>query len=168
MQLRPGQWDLEVHALHPDYVTELTADSQPEPWPGQETWSFEAQPSLRLVEVEGAVQVDPRQTRLPPAWHSLPSYQMTPGTPLRLNVVRRGDPQPEPDRLQLQRDLWLDFDGQGFTLQDRITGRMTVCIQLMVRATYRLIGTAWWKASTLGASSPPTTCMKEMTTKATM
>ncbi len=132
VQLRPGQWDLEIHALHPDYLTALTAIAQPAPWPAQETWSFEAQPSLRLVEVEGAPQVDPRQTRLPPAWRSLPAYQMKPETVLRLNVVRRGNPQPEPDKLQLQRDLWLDFDGQGYTLQDRITGQMTAGWRLAV------------------------------------
>lgn len=125
VQVRPGIWELELHALHPDYLTELTLPAQPPPWPNQEIWSFESKPALRLVEIEGVAQVDPRQTRLPDAWQSLPAYQLSAGQSLRLQVVRRGDPQPEPDALQLQRDLWLDFDGQGYTLRDRINGRMT-------------------------------------------
>ncbi len=125
VQVRPGVWELELQALHPDYLTELSLPEQPPPWPNQEIWSFEAEPALRLVEIAGAVPVDPRQTRLPLDWQSLPAYQLSAGQTLRLQVVRRGDPQPEPDSLQLQRDLWLDFDGQGYTLRDRIEGRMT-------------------------------------------
>ena len=125
VQVRPGQWDIEIHALHPDYLTALSPDTQPAPWPETEIWSFEAQPALRLVEIEGPVQVDPRQTRLPPEWASLPAYGMKPGETLKLKVVRRGDPQPEPDKLHLQRDLWLDFNGQGYTLRDQINGSMT-------------------------------------------
>lgn len=125
VQVRPGQWDLEIHALQPDYLTKLNLTTQPAPWPEQEIWSFEAQPALRLVEIEGAPQIDPLQTRLPPDWRSLPAYQMRADQTLTLQVMRRGDPQPEPDKLQLQRDLWLDFDGQGYTLRDSIRGAMT-------------------------------------------
>jgi len=125
VQVRPGAWELELQALHPDYLTALTLPRQPVPWPGEEVWSFQAEPALRLVEVEGTVQVDPRQTRMPPAWHALPAYRMEAGQTLRLQVLRRGDPQPEPDSLRLQRELWLDFDGRGYTLRDHIAGQMT-------------------------------------------
>jgi hypothetical protein len=125
LQVRPGEWALEIQARHPDYLTRLPLKGQPEPWPTEEIWSFESNPSLRLVEVEGAPLIDPRQTRMPPAWHALPAYHMQPEQALAFKVIRRGDPQPEPDRLSLQRDLWLDFDGGGYTLRDRINGTMT-------------------------------------------
>jgi hypothetical protein len=38
--------------------------------------------------------------------------------------LRRGDPEPAPDRLNLQRTWWLDFDGKGYTIQDNISGIM--------------------------------------------
>ena len=138
VQVRPGEWELELQALHPNYLTELALPRQPAPWPAEEIWSFQADPALRLVELEGADQVDPRQTRMPPAWQSLPAYRMEPGQPLRLQVLRRGDPQPEPDALQLQRDLWLDFDGRGYTLRDRITGRMTQGWRLSINPELKL------------------------------
>jgi hypothetical protein len=132
VQLRSGRWDLEIHALHPDYLTRLEFSTQPPPWPSEEIWSFEAQPALRLVEIEGAKQVDPLQTRLPPAWRSLPAYRLQVGDALRMKVLRRGDPQPEPDKLRLQRDLWLDFDGHGATLRDSIKGTVTSAWRLSV------------------------------------
>ncbi|SMG65321.1 hypothetical protein BMETH_32721193721, partial [methanotrophic bacterial endosymbiont of Bathymodiolus sp.] len=38
---------------------------------------------------------------------------------------RRGDPQPEPNNLSISRNLWLDFAGTGYTVQDRINGSIT-------------------------------------------
>ena len=40
-------------------------------------------------------------------------------------TIRRGDPEPEPNQLNLTRKLWLDFDGEGYTVNDTITGNMT-------------------------------------------
>jgi len=46
------------------------------------------------------------------------------GGTLRLVQNRRGDVGFTPDRLSLERDLWLDFGGAGYTLQDRIAGEL--------------------------------------------
>ncbi|MDX9767089.1 MAG: hypothetical protein RBT51_07100 [Ectothiorhodospiraceae bacterium] len=125
MQLRPGRWVVTVTARHPDWLTALTASANPAPWPGEEVWVFDARSELRLVELAGGSIVDPRQTRLPADWQALPARLMQPGQTLNIEVIRRGDPQPEPDALRLERELWLDFDGGGYTVKDRISGRMT-------------------------------------------
>src|SRR5438445_4258797 len=49
---------------------------------------------------------------------------MKPGQTISFVEKRRGDSEPPPDRLGLQRTLWLDFDGGGFTIRDRIAGTM--------------------------------------------
>jgi hypothetical protein len=41
---------------------------------------------------------------------------------MRFNVIRRGNPDPESNKLTLSRRLWLDFDGGGYTTRDRING----------------------------------------------
>jgi hypothetical protein len=125
IQVRPGRWALTLTARHPEYLTEVTAPPVQGPWPGEEVWVLDARNEVRLVKVQGVVEVDPRQTGLPPEWQRFPAYRMTPGETMRLEVVRRGDPRPEPDRLELDRTLWLDFDGGGYTVRDRITGSMT-------------------------------------------
>ncbi len=125
LQARPGQWVLRIGARYLEDRTSFPFTPLPEPWPRQEIWTYQANSAIRLTEVQGAPAVDPRQTELPADWQSLPAYRLQEGTRLELHVIRRGDPSPEPDRLKLQRRLWLDFDGQGLSVRDRITGTMT-------------------------------------------
>jgi hypothetical protein len=125
LQVRPGHWVVEVTAHHPGPVSGLALGALSSPWPDEEVWVFAAHPELRQVELEGAGPVDPRQTRLPPEWARLPAYLIGHGGTLRLVQLRRGDADPAPDRLALERDLWLDFRGTGYTLRDRIAGELT-------------------------------------------
>lgn len=125
VQVRPGRWSIRLLSRHPNNIDSLVLPAVPAPWPQQEVWAFQAMNQLRLVEVENLTAVDPQQTQLPPDWQSLPVYQINQGERMQLREIRRGDQQPEPDQLSLQRQLWLDFDGAGYTLQDRISGRMT-------------------------------------------
>ncbi len=125
VQVKPGQWQLEVDAYNPNYVQQVALTGQAAPWPQDEVWAFEAQPEIRLVEIANGTQVDPRQTRLPQRWRQLPAYLLKPGEELQIKVIRRGDPFPDPDNLRLDRTLWLDFSGQGYTMQDRLQGKMT-------------------------------------------
>ena len=125
VQLRPGRWTIDLVSRFPDQVTNLSLTDQNKPWPDAEVWVFAAQNQLRLVEVEGAISIDPRQTQMPDFWRQYPAYRMTPGESLSFKVIRRGDPEPEPDALSLNRNLWLDQSGKGFTINDTINGRMT-------------------------------------------
>ncbi len=124
-QLRPGRWVIEVTARHPEEVTALHLPPLPPPWPSEEIWSVEPRPALRLVEVEQAPQLDPRQTALPDSWKTFPAYHLTADSRLVFKVLRRGNPDPEPNRLTLQRTLWLDFDGGGYSVRDRIGGTIS-------------------------------------------
>ncbi len=138
LQVRPGRWQLEVTAYHPGPVTELALGAANPPWPSQEIWVFAAYPQLRRVEPEGAEPVDPRQTRLPAEWARLPAYLMRPGGTLRLVQLHRGDAEPTPDRLSLERDIRLDFGGGGYTLRDRIAGELTRSWRLQVEDALNL------------------------------
>ncbi|HSU40956.1 MAG TPA: hypothetical protein VLJ38_15365, partial [Polyangiaceae bacterium] len=123
VQARPGTWTIEVVARSEGPVTELARPAPDGPWrDGEEVWVFEAKSALRSTSVEGVRAIDPQQTSLPDAWKSLPSYAMALGDKMRLVEKRRGDVEPEPDRLSLARVLWLDFDGGGYTANDSITG----------------------------------------------
>jgi len=138
VQVRPGRWSIELTGRHPAELTALALQSWPEPWPREEVWVFDARNDLRLVEIEGPTSIDPRQSPLPDAWQELPAYLMAPGQEMKFNVVRRGDPAPEPDQLSLHRSLSLDFDGGGYTIQDTISGRMTSGWRLEMNAPTQL------------------------------
>jgi hypothetical protein len=134
VQVRPGRWQLEI-------VSRLTKEAAtigfPSPlipklelenektWPESEIWAFEARPELRIVEIEQLSAIDASQTNLPEDWKSLPAYKINQGQSMGFKVIRRGDPEPAPNQLSITRKLWLDFDGKGYTVNDRINGKMT-------------------------------------------
>ncbi len=125
LQARPGHWVLDIQARYAGERTSFSFAPLPEPWPLEEIWVYQSYPAIRLIEILGAATVDPRQTELPEEWRSLPAFRLSEGVTLNFNVIRRGDPIPEPDRLSLRRQIWLDFDGQGYSVRDRIGGSMT-------------------------------------------
>ncbi|MEN8218390.1 MAG: hypothetical protein ABFS56_18870 [Pseudomonadota bacterium] len=121
LQVRPGSWTLNLHSRQEGATRQLTLA----PWLDQEIWVFEARHHLRLVEVSGVTAIDPQQTTLPTDWRKFPAYQVRAGDTLNLIEKRRGDPDPAPDQLKLDRHFWLDFDGEGYSVQDRVSGTMT-------------------------------------------
>lgn len=127
VQLRSGQWSITLTGRSQQPLTTL---AMPKPvaktqWPSEEIWVFEAHNQLRLVQVQGVNSISPRQTNLPTKWQALPAYRMSAKQTMQLKVLRRGNPSPEPDKLSLKRDLWLDFDGNAYTFRDAIRGSMT-------------------------------------------
>ena len=125
VQVRPGSWPIFLDARKKNEVSKLALPNNIKGWPDSEIWVFAARPNLRVVEIENLTTIDPQLTNLPEHWKSLPAYEVNQGDTMVFKLVRRGDSHPEPDRLSLQRDLWLDFDGRGYTVNDRIKGSMT-------------------------------------------
>lgn len=124
VQARSGTWDVLLTAQRAAPGDEIRLPAPVGPWAADEAWVFDARPALRQAEVEGAASLDPQQTELYPDWKTLPAYLVKPGGSLRLVQRRRGDDPPEPDRLSIERALWLDFDGRGFSARDRVHGRL--------------------------------------------
>ncbi|MDD5322545.1 MAG: hypothetical protein PHD43_18410, partial [Methylococcales bacterium] len=125
VQVRPGQWQLEVLARSARDLTALPLNTSIKDWPQSEIWVFDARPELRVVEIEQLNAIDASQTNLPEDWKNLPAYKINQGQAMGLKVIRRGDPEPEPNQLSIARKLWLDFDGKGYTVNDTINGKMT-------------------------------------------
>ncbi|MCK5871239.1 MAG: hypothetical protein KAG26_00310, partial [Methylococcales bacterium] len=125
IQVRPGRWHIELHARHPNALSHLALNIKDKNWPNTEIWVFKAQPYQRVVEIQNLSAIDPSQTNLSPQWKKYPAYQVNQGDVMKFKIMQRGDPEPEPNKLQLQRELWLDFDGKGYTIQDQINGKMS-------------------------------------------
>jgi len=122
LQGRAGRFDVTIVSRFAGPVERIGPAGAPF---GPEIWAFQGQTSLRLVQIEGISAIDPKQTEVPPEWSSLSTYIVQPGSVMTFKVLRRGDPDPAPDRLNLKRDWWLDFDGKGFTIRDQIDGTLS-------------------------------------------
>ena len=132
VQVRPGRWQIDILARSPKELATLSFPSsslgtskESKDWPESEIWVFEARPELRVVEIEQLSAIDASQTNLPEEWKNLPAYKINQGQAMGFKVIRRGDPEPEPNQLSINRRLWLDFDGKGYTVNDTINGKMT-------------------------------------------
>lgn len=125
LQVRPGNWQVDLVSYQTGVIGELSAPNVAKNLPAQEVWVFKSNPALRLTEISGVPAVDSRQTRLPKEWQTLPAYLINTNDTMLIKTLQRGSEFPKPNRLTLKRVMWMDFDGKGYTTNDRIKGTMT-------------------------------------------
>ena len=125
IQIRPGQWTINVSSFLPEEVTSIPLPDFAKPWPENEIWVLDQQPHLRRINVMGKISIDANQTQLPNYWKKYPAFQMKSNEQMDFEIIKRGDPEPEPDQLNLTKKIWLDFDGKGLTVNDKITGKLS-------------------------------------------
>lgn len=138
IRLRPGSWTLRFATLQNADVVSLPLPEIDAVWPTEELWSFQPHSGFRQVRIEGAEAVDPNQTRIPDAWKSWKAFRMIPGQALKLVTLQRGDPEPSPNQLELQRTAWLAFAGDAMTFRDQISGSLSRNWRLKVMPGYQL------------------------------
>jgi hypothetical protein len=139
LQARPGQWTIDIEAHRVSLEKSVTRPVPEGLWKeGDEVWVFEAVPDLRTVSVTGVPAIDPAQTLLPEPWKAFPAYAMAPGARLDLVEEKRGNSEPTPERLNLDRALWLDSDGRTWSVHDRVVGEFTQAWRLDVDRETRL------------------------------
>jgi len=122
VQASPGQWEIYIKGRSQSMVNVMGTVKTPY---GQEIWAFEPQNDLRMVQIEGVPAIDPNQTDSPQEWRQYSTYVIDSDDKIVFKESRRGDSDPAPDRLSLERTWWLDFSGEGFTIRDHVTGTMS-------------------------------------------
>ncbi|WP_238480985.1 hypothetical protein [Dyella telluris] len=138
VQLRPGHWMISLGARSSDVLGHLAVNLPGDPWPKQEIWSYADDTSLRTTRVEGQA-VDAGQADVPSDWNSLPAYALDNANGLAIEQGTRGGEGGKGDQLALTRDLWLDFDGRGFSANDRLVGTLARSQRLDVAAPWQLL-----------------------------
>ena len=137
-QLRAGSWDVTLVARGTSVASELRRPAARSPWPEEEVWSFQSEDRLRVAAAEGPQGVDPAQANVPEDWSQLPAFRMTGDSVLRIVQRTRGLENADDNSLQLDRQLWLDFDAHGWTAVDRISGTMLRDWRLEMPAPWQL------------------------------
>jgi hypothetical protein len=138
VQLRPGNFSLTLEARGATVAASITRPAAEAPWPGEEIWSFQGIDRLRVAAAEGAESIDPAQADVRGDWRGFPAFRL--GAGATLNVVERSRALANIDdnQLTLRRDLWLDFDHEGYTVTDDISGELNRDWRLDVAKPYVL------------------------------
>ena len=150
LQARPGSWRIRLRARAADALNELTLPTPVRNLPDAEIWSYQANPRLRATTPEAARAADPTLVGAP--WPDLPTFRMAAGESLRILERSRGQAEAG-NRLELRRQLWLDFDGGGFAFADEIDGRMRTDWRLDMDAPYALLSAREWGRNLLVTSN---------------
>ncbi len=131
VQVEPGEWQVQVTGRALDAPTAFRVAPKTENWPEQEIWGFNADRTLRVVNVEGATPIDLSQTNAP--FKDIPAYVVSAQNELKLVEQFRGDPNPTPNDFSLSRDIWLSFNGRGVTVRDTLDGSIARPTRLAAR-----------------------------------
>ena len=138
IQLRPGEWVLTLDARGTQVLSGIALHLPAEPWPRQETWSYADDPALRGTRVQGQA-TDAAQADVPGGWEALPAFVLDDRNGLAIEQGTRGGEGGQGDQLTLDRQLWLDFDGRGFTAADHLAGTLRRSLRLDVAAPWQLL-----------------------------
>ncbi len=137
VQVRPGRWEITLEARAPGVDSSIRLPEPDGNLPQEEIWSYRSSENLRVTAASGVPPVDPGQARVPEEWTELPAFRMQPGATLTIEERSRGRTAVDND-LVLDRGLWLDFDGGGFTVRDWIYGEMRRDWRLDMQTPYVL------------------------------
>jgi len=138
LQVRPGRWTIFVSARGPGVVNALSLQPPGANMPASEIWSYQSNDRLRVTAAEGLPPVDPRQVQVPQNWNNYPAFRVEAGGALTIVERSRGIVSAS-NELQLSRTMWLDFDGSGYVVLDRIGGQMQSDWRLDMQRPYALL-----------------------------
>ncbi len=133
----PHGWSPTADCVSRCVSAALSSPGEPGP-AREEVWSFAANDRLRVAAVEGVAGIDPAQANVPEDWRGYPAFRMAPGSELRIAERSRGLSNTDQNRLHLRRRLWLDFDHEGVTAVDEVSGTLRRDWRLGMREPYRL------------------------------
>jgi hypothetical protein len=138
IQLRAGQWTAEVTARSNGPQKEIKRPAADASWPEEEVWVFTPNEPLRSAAVAGLGSMDTSLTMLPVEWKKLAAYSFGRENSLTIAEQQRGDQSPPPDQLELERTMWLDFSGEGYSMLDFISGNSNRSVRFEASPPMRL------------------------------
>jgi len=124
IELKAGEWTATVASYSPKPVTKLSKPSCSFAYANEEIWSVQTNANYRTIEIGGVSSIDTSQTTLPKSWKQLPTYLIENGKTMIIKELYKSAKQQQRNELKLKRELWLDFDGSGYTLSDTIDAKI--------------------------------------------
>ncbi|NKQ41588.1 MAG: hypothetical protein HF962_08460 [Sulfurovum sp.] len=124
VQIKAGEWTIMIDSYTPHKLMKLKKPQYEFSYSNQEIWSLSDNPRYRTIEIVGATAIDPTQSNLPEKWKKLPAYLVENKT-FEIKELYRSASQQQKNKFTLNRDIWLDFDGKGYTISDKISAKIS-------------------------------------------
>jgi hypothetical protein len=124
VQVQADQNEVVLLARAAELPARIVRPQTTTPWPAQEIWSYAPDPGLRGSRASGPLEVDPRRADVPHDWLDLQAFALAPGEAIEIEERGRGEGVAGGNRLSLSRQLWLDYDGGGYSLRDQLSGEL--------------------------------------------
>lgn len=138
IQLRPGTWSLQYVARTTSDPEEMMLPPARANFPSEEIWTFIPNTTLRESRLLGGEPVDAERVGVPVEWRRGASIMVNADSRLSLEERSRGDSGQSANSLRLNRVLYLDFAGHGFTALDKMHGQMRTGWRLDMHSPYEL------------------------------
>lgn len=138
LQLRPGSYQLRLEARANEVRDAFALEASEGPWATSEIWSYKDNPRLRVSNPSADNPVDPVQVEVPGTWRGYPAFSLSAGQSLNIEERGRGVSEDRENRLNMIREMWLDFDGGGLTIKDQLSGQMRERWRLDMAQPYSL------------------------------
>ncbi|WP_019615665.1 hypothetical protein [Psychromonas ossibalaenae] len=124
VQVKPGIHTITVTGRFTDNRTAVSTRKVSAQWPQYEYFSFIADPRIREVKINAVKSIDTSLVDVPAQWKSYPTYRLEEGDTLLLETITRGDSASHHNSINIDRQIWLSFDGNDATVKDNISGKM--------------------------------------------
>lgn len=124
VQVKPGIYQITVGSRFTDNLTTISTNKISPEWPRYEYFSFIADPRIREVKISGVKSIDTSLVDIPEQWKSYPTYRLEKSDKLQLKTIVRGDSAAHQNSINIDREIWISFDGKDAISKDNISGQM--------------------------------------------
>ena len=138
VQVKAGEWVVNIDSFSSTNLFELKPPNYTFHYANQEMLSLQRDASYRTIEVVDGQTIDPTQTNIPKGWRALPLYLLERDKGLKIKELYKSAKQQQRNDFTLRREVWLDFDGQGYSIKDHINATISKVKRLESREALEL------------------------------
>ena len=124
IQVKPGIYEITLGSRFEKNIEAFSTHKVSSDWPEDEYISFIANSNIREVKLSGVDSIDTSLFDIPNQWKSYPTYRLKPTQQLTLTTLSSSKTVAQQNTININREIWLSFDGKDAISKDNISGKM--------------------------------------------
>jgi len=139
VELKAGEWSLLVSSYSNQKVKEFKIPKYNFKPSNSEVWFFQENPKYRTVRIKGVKAIDPQNLNIPKAWKRLSAYLINKESIFKIEELYKTKLTKESNHFTLKREVWLDFNGSGYSIFDQIDSTLAFPTRLETLGSFDLL-----------------------------